>query len=199
MYVIYLVPVVVVGSNRGPAYFNFEPGPPNPELIMSGFAMMDYGFTNWGLLIAKDISREDQEFLALQSDVFRFPDDLDGPVDQDIQAFFEGVHLPTDWMTPSTTWRELLRQTAGMFQFNQRYAGIAAMETGEAHSIFDNADLSTRLRQMTADEQQWFLAAVDSFGFDSGQINDNNQLRLLVKQAGSFWEGKTFLLGGVAF
>ena len=92
-----------------------------------------------------------------------------------------------------------MRQTAGMFQFNQRYGGIAAVETGELHSIFDTADLDTRLRQMTAQEQEWFYQTVESFGYDRSVVNDNSRLRQLVKTAGDFWIGQTFIMGGVEF
>jgi len=197
MNVFYLIPVLMFGASRGPAYFagwEDEYG-----TVTCGWSMMDYGFSPSALIVAKDISQADQDFLALQPDVFRFPADLSGPVNQDVQAFFEGINLPTDWLTPATTWLELLRQTAGMFLFNQRYMGIAAAETGELHSIFDTATLSTRLRQMTDDEQRWFLATVDSFGFDSSIISLNSQLRLLVKQAGSFWAEQPFFLGSVEF
>ena len=202
---LYLLPIEEVpdpGSgklNRGPKYFrwDFDPDPPG---IDSRYALMDYGFTPYALVLGKNITQVDHDVLILTADVFAFPDDLDGPVnDPGVDTFFEGINLPTDWLTPATSWRELLRQTAGMFQFNQRYGGIAAHETGELHSMFDNADLGTRLRQMTAQEQSWFMATVDSFGYDSSQINDNSQLRLLVKQAGSYWEGQSFKMGGFEF
>ena len=192
---LYLLPILTVGSSRGPKYFRWQ----NNLDGISGWSMMDYGFSPTALLVAKDITQADHDYLVLQPDVFSFPDNLDAPVTQDIQAFFDGVNLPTNWMTPSTTYRELLRQVAGMFQFNQRYMGIAANETGELHSIFDTATLSTRLRQMTADEQRWFLATVDSFGYPSASISLNSQLSLLVKQAGSLWGGQPFYLGGLEF
>jgi len=195
---LFLVPIETINNQRSPKYF-CPMGPPTPECITGGFVMMDYGFTDVGLLIATDLSAEDRADLHSYEDVFTFPDNLDGPVDQDIQAFFEGVHLPTDWMTPSTTWRELLRQVAGIFQFNQRYMGIVANLTGELHSIWDTATLDTRLNQMTADEQAWFLLAVESFGFDPNLVNLNSRLRLLVRQASSYWEGRSFYLGGLEF
>jgi len=196
-YVIYLVPVLMVGMSRGPAYFAWDE---NPDGIACGWSMMDYGFSPSALLVAKEISQADQDYLALQTDVFRFPENLDTPVVSDtVDIFFEGINLPTDWLTPSTTYRELLRQTAGMFQFNQRYGGIAATETGELHSIFDNATLDTRLRQLTADEQRWFLMTVESFGFNPALVDLNAKLRLLVRQAGDFWAGQPFYLGGYEF
>lgn len=201
----YLVPIEVVPTGpgteaRGPKYFNWRYDPDPPALVSGNWAMMDYGFMPYALIVAKDITQTDHDALILNADVFDFPDNLDLPVtDPGIDAFFEAINIPTEWLTPSTTYRELMRQTAGMFQFNQRYGGIYAERYGGWHSIFDNATLETRLRQMTAQEQEIFLAAVESFGFDPGLVNDNSQLRLLVRQAGSYWIGRSFFIGGVEF
>ena len=201
----YLVPIEVVdtgpGTNaRGPKYFGWKYDPDPPPLVFGSWAMMDYGFTDFGLLVAKEITQTDHDALILNADVFSFPDNLDQPVtDPNIDTYFEAINIPADWLTPATTYRELMRQTAGMFQFNQRYGGIYAERYGGWHSIFDTATLDTRLREMTDQEQEIFLAAVDSFGYDSSQVNDNNQLRLLVRQAGDYWIGQTFLIGGVEF
>jgi len=197
----YLVPIetnVVGGTQyRGPKYFGpWRNDPDPPALVQSPWAVMDYGFVPYGLLVAKDINQTDHDALVLNIDVYAFPLDLDGPVnDLAIDAFFEAINIPTDWLTPATTYRELMRQLAGMFQFNQRYAGISRQNA----SVFDNADLSTRLREMTAQEQEWFYQTVESFGYSRDLVNDNAQLRQLVKQAGDFWAGQTFYLGGVAF
>lgn len=191
-----MLPIVTSGTSRRPKYFAFRPGEPG---IQCHWAMMDYGFTDNALLVAKDITQEDHDALILNADVFLFPDDLDGPVDQDIQEFFEAVHLPTDWLTPSTSWRELLRQVAGMMKFNQRYAVIAAEATGGFHSIFDSVGLDDRLRQMTVEEQAWFLATVAWYGYPPELVDVNAKLRQLVKFAGTFWDGQPFSLGGMVF
>jgi hypothetical protein len=173
-----------------------------PEGIVTGrTSLMDYGFVPSGLILAKDIPQAEHDALILNSDVFSFPDNLDQPVTNQsgIDDFFEAINLPTDWMTPATTYREFMRQTAGMFQFNQRYGGIAAAETGQLHSIFDNANLNTRLRQMTDDEERWFRETATSFGFPGENINDSSRLRQLVKSAGDFWAGQPFFMGGVEF
>ena len=197
---LYLVPVETNGNYRGPMYFDGWRGDPSPGGIASPWAMMDYGFTPYALLLAKDISQADHDALILNADVFVFPDNLDGPVnDPNVDTFFEAIHLPTDWLTPSTTWRELLRQVAGIFQFNQRYAYISSKASGVTHSIFDTATLDTRLNQMTTDEQAWFLATVESFGYDPELVPLNARLRQLVKQAGDYWQDRPFYLGGWEF
>ena len=198
-YRLYLIPIELRDGVRGPAYLCWGIEPP-PGCLARGWSMMDYGFTAWGLVMVKQITQEEHDDLVTNPDVFAFPENLDSAVDQEVQPFFEGAHLPTDWLTPATTWRELMRDTAGMFLFNQRYGGIAAEQTGEIHSIFDTATLDTRLRQMSGDEQAWFLATVESYGFDPNVVNTNNRLRLLVRQmAHAYWADRMFKLGGVAF
>lgn len=188
---LYLVPIEIVGEARGPKYFQFGIGGIHPGITCQ-WAMMDYGFLPCALLAAFDIAPADHTALIANADVFYFPDNLDGPVnDPAVDDFFESVNLPTDWLTPSTTWRELLRQVAGMMQFNQRYGGISG-----GHSIFENATLDSRLRNMTAQEQAWFRATVTRFGYDGNAVSANSRLRLLVKQAGNYWIGVPFYLGG---
>ena len=202
----YLVPVETVsidggGQWRGPKYFRWRFDPDPPALVQSGtWSMMDYGFVSSALLLAKDITQADHDALVLNADVYAFPDNLDQPVsDPNIDAFFEAIYLPTDWLTPSTTYRELLRQVAGMMQFNQRYGGIYAERYGGWHSIFDTATLQTRLNQMTAQEREVFLATVASFGYNPALVPTNARLRQLVKSAGNYWVDQPFYMGGVEF
>src|SRR3990167_4693881 len=134
----YLLPIEnsLDGTGRGPKYFSWRMDP-DPPGIAGSWGMMDYGFVPYALLVAKDISQANHDALILNSDVYAFPINLDTPVsDPIIDTFFENINLPTDWLTPATTYRELMRQTAGMFQFNQRYGGGAAGPTGGGYSMF---------------------------------------------------------------
>lgn len=181
---------------RGPMYFAWRFG----AGVVCRRGCMDYGFFPYMLVLARDITQVDHDALILNPDVYAFPEDLSGPVnDPGVDAFLEAINVPTDWLTPATTWLELLRNLAGMFQFNQRYNGIYRERYGGAHSVFDNADIDTRLRQMSAQEQEIFLAAVESFGFDPAQVNTNSRLRQLLRQAANYWEGRPFTMAGVTF
>ena len=198
----YLVPIEIRNNTRGPKYMKRWGGVPDgqggttdPGEVDCQWSMMDYGFVPSGLVLGHDIDQTNHDLLIANIDVYSFPEILSGPVnDPGVDVFFEAINIPTDWLTPATTWIELLRQLAGMFLFNQRYSGISG-----GGSVFDNADLDTRLRLMTDQEQVWFLETVDSFGFDSSVISTNARLRLLVKQAGTFWEGQPLIMGGVEF
>lgn len=198
----YLIPIITVDKSRGPKYIQWETSrgvlvnPGGPDIGRWG--MMDYGFLPTALLLAVDISDADHAILSPNSDVYSFPVNLDAPVaDPTIDTFFEALNIPTDWLTPANTYRELLHQLAGMFQFNQRYSGISG------GSLFDTANLDTRLRNMTAQEQEWFYLTFESFydlhGLDRSVINDNAQLRQLVKSAGNFWAGRNFVIAGTQF
>jgi len=205
----YLVPIEIVfdpdsgAENRGPKYFVWD-ADLAPVGITANFSVMDYGFVPSGLLYSNNITQLEHDGLILNADVYAFPDNLDQPVaDPTIDVFFEAIHIPTNWLTPSTTYRELLRQVAGMFLFSQRYSGIAAAHTNQPHSLFDNATLDTRLRQMTTQEQAWFQETVDwfanHFNIAIPPLNDNNRLRQMVRQAGDFWAGQPFFMGGAEF
>jgi hypothetical protein len=199
----YLIPVEVVtqddGLYRGPKYFTWQHDP-DPPGIACQWSMMDYGFINSALLLAKDITQADHDALILNADVYAFPENLDAAVPSNtVNVFFEAIKLPTDWLTPSTTYRELLRQVAGMMQFNQRYGGIYAERYGGWHSIFDTATLQTRLNQMSAQEREIFLATVQSFGYNPALVPLNSRLRQLVKSAGNYWVDQPFYLGGIEF
>lgn len=194
----YLMPIETINNCRGPKYIQWSaPGvESDPADLAIPFSMMDYGFLPNALVLAKSIGQADHDNLVANSDVFGFPENLDQPVsDPGIDTFFEAVNIPTDWLTPSTSYREMLRQMAGMFQFNQRYGGISGVNA----SLFDNATLDTRLREMSDQEQAWFLATVESFGYEPALVPTNAKLRQLVKTAGTYWDDQTFYMGGVAF
>ena len=204
---LYMIPMERNTTNnaKGPKYFEwrFDPDPPG---IQANYSIMDFGFEDCGLILSPNILDTDHEALILNSDVYwfeQFPDNMGiaiSPSDN-LDVFFENLNIPTDWTTAATTYLEFLRQLAGMLQFNQRFNGISA-----GHSLFENGvTLSMRVRQLSAEAEAWFNDAVDWFctrfniPFDSSQINRNDQLRKLLKQAGSFWENRPFYLHGVEF
>ena len=176
---------------RGPKYFNwaFDPDPPG---IQCFWAMMDYGFMPTMLVFARGITPTDHDYLSLQADVYVWPDNLDQSINpQDaVKTFLEGINVPTDWTTAATTYRQLLRSLAGMFQFMQRYGGISG---GQA-LLGGSVTLSTRYRNLSAQQQGWFSQTVESFGYDPTMINANRTMRQMLKLAGDAW-GATVLYG----
>jgi hypothetical protein len=198
---LYIVPAERVSTGpetfaRGPAYFHWKYDIDGPGIRADRISSIYYGFQDVCLVSAEGITQNDHDFLALQPDVYVYPplDQLDNsitPADP-IDAFYESLNIPTDWLTPATTYRQFLRQTLGMWNFNQRYSGIS-----QGGSIFDNADMSTRLRDMSAQEQEWFGLVLDSYGLPRNAVNDNNTLRQILKQGSDWLTGRSYQLGGI--
>lgn len=198
---LYLVPVETVsqpgGIARGPKYFVWKYDPDPPGIVTNRLSNQYYGGHPWTLTMAQGISQTDHDFLELQSDVYVYPplDQLDVaiPGTDSIDTFYEGLNIPTDWMTASNTYREFLRQTMGMFSFHNKYEAIS-----NGHSLFETHDLSTRYRDFTTEEQGWFDATLASYGYDPGIINENNTLRQMLKQAGDIFINHPYRLGDIS-
>ena len=203
---LYLVPVesqLPTYDNRGPKYFSGWrlPEPDISGIVSSGWAAMDYGFFDYMLIYKADITQGEHDALILNPDVYAWPDDLNQPVtDPAVDVFFDAINVPTNWLTPSTEYIELLRRLAGMFQFNQRYSSIASEAGGGTRSMFEGRDLASRPRDMTPEEEAWLRAAADTFVSGAGsQINRNQTFRTLMRNVSSFWDGLPFYLGGLEF
>lgn len=189
----YLVPVEIVGSARGPEYFDWR-FDPDLDSITARHSQADYGFLPNMLLVAFDMTLADHTAVCLNLDVYCFPDDLDQPItDPTIDVFFEGLNIPTNWLTPSTTYRELLRSTMGMFQYNQRFSAQCS------HSLLGEGGytLDDRWNNLTAQDQTCFDAVSASFGLPA--VSGNPLLRSLVKRVDAYWQSQTFFLGGFGF
>ncbi len=192
---LYILPIEQVGSQRGPKYFRwrYDPDPPG---IACAWAMMDYGFLPYALLYAIDIQPIDDTFISSQADVYAWPLDLSPSISDRsrIDTFFEGIGVPTDWLTASNTYLQFLRQMAGLFQFNQRYGTIS----GGQSLLGNGITLETRWGSLTDQQQDWFNQTVTSFGY-TYTVSGNPKLRTLAKQAGDLWGSQPFYLGGIQF
>lgn len=196
MEILVIVPIEQVGNYRGPEYFEWR-FDQNPPSIVADWVMIDYGFINEALLYAPDVLQVDYNSLILHPNVYAFNlAGLDNAISDKpaLTAFFEPIHIPTDWTTPSTTYRQFLRDLAGIFSFNQRYLVISGGQSFLGNGI----TLETRWNELTAEQKAWFNATVVSFGFQF-TVSGNPKLRTLAKQAGSFWETQPFTLGIFTF
>jgi len=196
LYIVPLESVVIDGHTyRGPEYFawRFDANPPSVNCY---WEWMWYGFSDYALVAALDITPADHAALILHANVYTFPDNLDQAITDraTLDPFFESVGIPTDWLTPSTTYRELLRKTAGMMQFGQRYEGIS-----RGQSLFVNGiTLDSNWNSLSTQQQTWFEQTLVSFGWLTG-VQGNPKLRTLTKQVGDIWGNTPFFLGSFTF
>lgn len=200
---LYLVPVETIINQagiecNGPKYFHWRYDPDPETAIEASSDCIYYGYHPWVLVLSKDISQADHDALVLYSDVYAFPslDQLNQTIapQDNIGDFFEGIDLPTDWANPSTTYIEFLRRTLSMFLFCQRYRGIS-----QGHDVFENIGLDDSYNDFSAEEQGWFDATVESYGFDPDLILPNMKLRQMLKQASDWMDERIFYIGGIEF
>ena len=199
----YIIPLKVIENRRGPKYIKWSaPGVPvNPaDLDIGGWTIMDYGFAPYCLLLAKDIDQGNHDALVANLDVYGFPETLNQAISpqDNLDTFFEGIGIPTDWLQPSNTYLEFLRQLAAMFQFNQRYEYISSKASGVNHSIIDDVgDLNTRRNSWSQNVRNWFDETLVSFGYPLP--SGNPSLRQLMKQAADAWGDSPFYMGEYVF
>lgn len=187
-----MLPVITVNNIRSPKYLKSR-GDSNG--LPCQWALMYYGFLPTSLVYVKNISDADAATLSAYPDVYAWPDNLDQAIDpqDNVDAFFETLHIPTNWLNPSSTYRQLLRNVAGIFQFNRRYQAISQNDPLFAGSI----NLDSRFRDLTTAQRDWINQTVASFGYNI-PINQNMTLRNLLKLSGDAWT-QPFILGGVEF
>ena len=193
----YLIPAVtaILGDGTTTTYPKYIKSFRNPTGFPCRFSASRYGRQDMWLNRVMEISDTDAQSLSAFSDVYTFPEDsgIDAAISdkQVIDTFFEGFNIPTDWTTPSTTYRELLRSLANMASFLQRYFGIAGEEL-----FLEGVTLDSRVRDLSALAQTTLQATVLSFGYDI-PINQNSTLRQLLKIAADTLQSTPIHLGDI--
>jgi len=188
---LYILPIDHQGIYRGPMHLKWRF---NPAGLDVQWGMIDYGHIDITLVLCPNISLADHTTLTGYADVLPFPENLDQPVaDQAFKDSLEVLHIPTDWATPSTTYRQLLRCLGGLFIFGQRYSHIA-------HGpLFGNGvTLDTNFKSLSAAQQSAFNATALGMGAPS-EVSGNPKLRTLAKMVGDLWGAKKFIMCGVEF
>lgn len=201
----YLIPVEVVGSYRGPKYFNWRFSQ-QPGALNVMWSMKDYGLIDQAV-IAADVSEADHTYLAGKSDVFWDipPDlpDIDGqpPVDDmrtiritsqertDLSNYLETIAVPAQWIT-NEYWADVLRIITGMFLYMQRLTAI----TGDTPLDW-GITLNTQFQNLTQEHQDAIIQAGTDLGFDVSWIVPNMTIRNLLKNMADQWGSKAIHFG----
>jgi hypothetical protein len=155
---------------------------------------MDYGSLPTGL-VAADVTQVEHDALAANADVDPFAADLDtalGAASTTVRARLEANRIPTQWVTGATTYRELARFVAGLFQFGQRHTAL------HAEDLIGSGLLDSRWRDLTAAQQARIQATATSFGYIL-TAGTNTPMRDVLTQMANQWGALPFYLGGLTF
>ena len=204
MNVFVLLPVIVAILEGGftstyPAYlYNRH----QPTGYQCSWSAVRYGRDDVWLVRVNNLSVADYNALAARPDVYVFPldADLDSPISDKarIDAFFEQFRIPTNWTTPSTTYRQLLKALVNMSLVLQRYYGIRAL-AGTPEELFSGGvTLETKFSALTVDQRAALQKAVNELAETNVPINPNMTLRQLLKAASDYLQTIPVIVGGFA-
>lgn len=134
-------------------------------------------------LIRADVTPAQHTALTAFSDVIAFPADLTTTLGgaaavTAAKTKLEALKIPADWVTTTTTTRELLRAVARFIAVNQRLDGLSRK------SVFEGAITpETTVAQLTAAQRTALAGALVSFGLDTSAVAGVTTLRQILKTA----------------
>ena len=185
---LYIVPEQSIILQGEPARFPkyFSPFPWN------GFY---YGFQPI-YLVASDLAPADDAAIVANADVFAFPFNLTPTVGggnvQAARNALEAALIPAQWVSGTTTWRQVARMVAGMFQFMQRLWALL----GDVVLIDSSTKLNVQFSSLPANVQAAILQAAADLGYSTANIQANTQVRAILQDMGAQWGTKEFHFGG---
>lgn len=155
------------------------------SLLSLGYrvTIVDYGPEPWCLArIVPSPAPADHSALISDPQVFAIPENIDSEISSNVFTVItklEAVNIPGDWVTASTTWRQLLNRVVSYCLMIQRSAGIAGDYISK---IFDGRTLDNTISDLPVSMRSRLSDAADSFGFDRTGINNATTLREALKQ-----------------
>jgi len=195
----YVVPITQIGNARYPSHFGGKGLTPDAELAnVASWAMMDYGLINTGL-IAANVDSAQQTYLAGLADVLVVPANIDNTITTQGQVnavsnALEAFDIPGTWVNVGDTYRTVLREIAGYFQFMQRLTAITGIDPTTL-----NIRLSTTYGSLAQTWQDAIVQAANELGYSTAGLNSGTTLRAILRNIASQNDLKTFTLGWVTF
>jgi hypothetical protein len=191
----YLLPILMTATSRGAKYIKWRD---NPDGIpVSSWGLMDYGFEPV-CVFAGEMTDEQHIELSAYPDVYALPIDLDMLVGEEATALktaFEAFNFPANWITPSISYRQVLRRIAASCQCLQRLKGMIGNYCPfSLGGQWGDHLLSTKLADIPLAVRGALLSACGQIGIES--LNESTTLRGLINRYA--WEWRTpILLGGI--
>lgn len=184
----------------GPKYFDGWSEFYTGDIPDRTWALLPYGYAGACLIVVQDILPASAAFLAAQADVAEMDiANLDASLGADrdvIAALLESFNMPTNWTTPSTSYRELLRYLNGISVFSREWWRRYIRLTGNNTELWDLVTPDDRWNQLGATEQAIFEDVIAAYGYPDG-ISGNPTFRFMIRTAGDTFAGTSFTLGGV--
>lgn len=193
---LYFVDISQSGSIRYPSHFGtprygFQP---DAQLVGVAWSMMDYGLINQGL-IAANVDATQQTYLAGLSDVLTIPLDLETTVTAGnviaIRNALEGRNIPGTWVNVGDSYRVVLREIAGYFQYMQRLTAITGL-----NPLTQGITLATQFQSLPLLWRNAILQAATELGYDASALQGTTTVRNILRGIANQSGTKVFFIGG---
>lgn len=197
---LYLVPLEISGSIRGPKYFEYR-GDPDPPALISGvnYAMMPFGFEPTAL-VAADLSAAQVTTMAGLADVTTIPANLDNQLGANlatVQAELEALNLPADVIVATNTYRQVLRGVLAVFAVAQRFYAMRGTQPEGGRLFPPGITLATTLGDLSAGVRQDLQTAANVLGYSYDGLTLASSLRVVLKKLASQSVSVTLLDVGI--
>lgn len=140
--------------------------------------MMDYGLEPV-CLFASDVTEARHAELIAHADVTEIPQNLETQVGGNLarlQAILDGYNIPNDWITSTTTYKQVFRAVATLFQVMQKF------HHGSLERLFKTGiTLDTRMNQLPGAARNTLQEAVEKTGLDPAELKGTNTLKAALK------------------
>lgn len=172
----YISQVGAKGQTKAPKYI-FENS--------TGWGAIPYGTEPICICYVSNIDQTQHNQLTAQSDVLAIPENIDQNLTQNAvdtaSAFLELLNIPAQWVNTNLTYRQVLKVLIGLFQLNQRWAGL----TGGNSLFNENLDLNTTYSELTQTAKDRILECFDTLNIDRSMLNNSTTIREALREFGT--------------
>lgn len=169
----YVIPKIGTGVSTDPFRPNYVEG------MGISWRAIDHAHED-AMLVVADVTPTQHTTLVSNADVLAVPQDLDSTLTAGavtiVQSRFEAVHIPAEWVTTNTTYRQVLRVFIRVCLLLQRFDGLF-------HATFWEVGLTldTTVGQLSATQKQRIRNAAESQGLDTSFITNAMTLRFVFR------------------
>ena len=160
------------------------------------WSAIDFGSEDTCVVSVKDMSIQDIDTLSNQADVMTLSEDLNltlgnGAVNA-AQTYLESLNIPAGWVNTSRTYLTVLKVVIGIFQFNQRWAGLSA----NSSPFKEGLNLAVKYIDMPQAAKTRLFECFDSLSIQRSNLTNQSTLREILFEFGSQYANKQIEFGG---
>lgn len=179
---LFLAPAETTAARqRGPQYFRWRFDPDPPGVAVGSNEFFDFG-ADPTFLVACDVTPAELTALQALSDVTVIPANLDAQLGANlatVQAKLEALGLPSDQLTATRTYRQVLRGVVAIFAVAQRFQ---ALDTSDGRLFPPGITLSTTVGSLSQATRDKINQAVTDAGYTLTNVTGATTLRQVLNQ-----------------